>query len=75
MTPFVIAAYIIVTVLVLFLTDLCLRNAVQNRESRRKLHRILLPVYLLLQLMVPLGTYLPRSRTKYLIQGAGNVWF
>ena len=75
MTKYVLAAYLIISVLVLFLTDLCIRRSVRNQRKRKVLRITVAIVFVLLQLMEPLGTYLPPCRFKYLIQGAGNVWF
>ena len=75
MTPYVIGAYIAVSALVLLLTDRCIRRAVSSSRRRKIIRVCFFSGYLILQLLEPLGTYLPVSGMKYRIQGAGNVWF
>lgn len=75
MAAYVLAIYAAATALVLFLTDRSLKRAVEDADRRRKIRRTVYPFFLLLQLLEPMGTYLPSCRAKYLLQGAGNVWF
>ena len=67
-----ITSYIIFTVLIILLTNLCIRDAAPR--LRRRIYAIYIPTVSLVAMLPVAGAMLPDSRIKFLLQKWGNIW-